>query len=62
MSQSKTRLLGFAMVVAAACPLAAAAQVFPSRTIEMIVPFAAGGGVDIIARSVASAMGDSLGQ
>ena len=62
MSQSKTRLLGFAMVVAAACPMAAAAQVFPSRTIEMIVPFAAGGGVDIIARSVASAMGDSLGQ
>jgi len=38
------------------------AQSWPSRPIEMIIPFAAGGGVDIIGRSVASAIADQLGQ
>jgi len=40
----------------------AGAQTWPARQIEMIVPYAAGGGVDIIFRSVATAMSEHLGQ
>jgi tripartite-type tricarboxylate transporter receptor subunit TctC len=38
------------------------AQAWPIRTIEMIVPFPAGGGVDVIARTAANAMAAELGQ
>jgi tripartite-type tricarboxylate transporter receptor subunit TctC len=53
---------------AAACVLvvvsaaSAAAQDFPKRPITMIVPFAAGGTSDVIARAVADQMGLALGQ
>jgi tripartite-type tricarboxylate transporter receptor subunit TctC len=41
---------------------AASAQKYPSRTIEVIIPFAAGGGVDLIGRSVAASLAEQLGQ
>jgi tripartite-type tricarboxylate transporter receptor subunit TctC len=40
----------------------AAAQQYPSRNISMIVPYAAGGPTDTVARVTAQAMGKSLGQ
>ena len=40
----------------------ASAQTYPSRPITMIVPFAAGGGVDVVARVVAERMRASLRQ
>ncbi len=40
----------------------ASAQKYPSRTIEVIIPFAAGGGVDLIGRSVAASIAEQLGQ
>ena len=40
----------------------AAAQSYPSRPITMIVPFAAGGITDIVARIVSERMKTSLGQ
>ena len=53
--------------LAVAVPLAlvaldANAQSWPSRPIEMIIPFPAGGGVDVIGRAVATAMSAQLGQ
>jgi len=45
------------LVVTAAC-----AQDFPKHPITMIVPFAAGGTSDVIARTVAEQMGKALGQ
>src|SRR5206468_4469069 len=41
---------------------AAAAQNYPSRPVTMVVPFAAGGPVDTIARIVGVPMGKTLGQ
>jgi len=40
----------------------ATAQVYPSRPITMVVPFAAGGGTDTIGRIMAERMRVSLGQ
>ena len=47
---------------AAAVALGAAAQDFPTRPVTIIVPFAAGGPTDTIARIIAQRMGQSLGQ
>ncbi|MFT4192784.1 MAG: tripartite tricarboxylate transporter substrate binding protein [Comamonas sp.] len=41
---------------------AAFSQPFPGRAIAVIVPYAAGGGVDIVTRIVAEALGQQLGQ
>jgi len=49
-----------ALAVLAAAP--AAAQTYPNRQITMIVPFAAGGPTDIIARIMADHMSRTLGQ
>jgi tripartite-type tricarboxylate transporter receptor subunit TctC len=57
----------FARVCLAAAWLAAAvgaasAQTYPSQQIRLIVPFAAGGGSDILARMIAEPLSKSLGQ
>jgi hypothetical protein len=44
------------------CATAAHAQDFPNRPIRIVVPFGAGGITDIIARTVAGQMSDTLGQ
>ena len=58
---SRRRLL-LAGLLAAANPGARAQAVFPSRPIKLIVGFAPGGAVDIIARAVGQQMGTTLGQ
>src|SRR5262245_31447398 len=40
----------------------AAAQVYPSRPITVVVPFAAGGTLDVVSRIVTERMRQSLGQ
>ena len=41
---------------------AAHAQAYPSRSITLVVPFAAGGPTDVVARTIAAAMAKPLGQ
>jgi tripartite-type tricarboxylate transporter receptor subunit TctC len=57
-----TRKLWLGLALAALCAGAAHAQKWPSRTVEMIIPFPAGGGVDVIGRSLATAFSEQFGQ
>src|SRR6266540_2098797 len=57
-----TRKLWLGLALAALCAGGANAQKWPSRTVEMIIPFPAGGGVDIIGRSLATAFSEQFGQ
>jgi tripartite-type tricarboxylate transporter receptor subunit TctC len=59
-----TSLLRYALVALACCALAgrAQAQEFPSRQITLIVPLAAGGAMDIVARGLAQKLSDRLKQ
>jgi tripartite-type tricarboxylate transporter receptor subunit TctC len=50
------------LVALAAFAAGAAAQQYPNRNISMIVPFAAGGPTDTVARVLGQAMGKPLGQ
>ena len=57
------RRFGFALVLLLALGAGhAGAQNWPARTIEMIIPFTAGGGVDVIGRAVATALAAQFGQ
>jgi tripartite-type tricarboxylate transporter receptor subunit TctC len=49
------------LAVAAASRARAQGGAYPARPIRMIVPFAAGGAADLVARVVAQGMGDELG-
>jgi len=64
MTMQRRRFLGIA-AAAAALPAAARradADDYPSRPITMIVPFAPGGGTDVLARVLADRMREPLGQ
>ena len=56
------RLTGLLAGVLALAAIPAAAQDYPTRPVTVIVPFAAGGPTDVIARIVTDNMAKSLGQ
>jgi tripartite-type tricarboxylate transporter receptor subunit TctC len=45
-----------------ACAATALAQPYPAKPVKVIVPFAPGGGSDIVARALTSKLSDALGQ
>ena len=52
-----------ALVIALACfSASASAQVYPSRVIRLVVPFAPGGSNDVIARIIGERLTEALGQ
>ena len=60
---ARTLLAGLLATQAILCAVAqASAQGYPNRPVVIIVPFAAGGGNDVLARLLAQRMGAALGQ
>lgn len=55
-------LIGAALAAVVSLVAPASAQTYPTRPVTMIVPFAAGGPTDVLARIVAARMGEVLGQ
>lgn len=56
------QLLAAALAFVLALSAAARAQDFPNRPMTMVVPFAAGGAVDVLARTIGARAGEILGQ
>ena len=61
MSDLAIKLSCVVALTAAEISHSALAQPYPARPVRMIVPFAPGGGTDLVARAVAAKMGESMG-
>jgi tripartite-type tricarboxylate transporter receptor subunit TctC len=60
--KTKLRSALFATAFVAGCVQAASAQGYPQQTIKIIMPFAAGGGADVVGRALAEQLTPLLGQ
>jgi tripartite-type tricarboxylate transporter receptor subunit TctC len=58
----KTTIGAVAFWLASWFASAAIAQDYPTRPVTMVVPFAAGGPIDVLGRMLAPALGEALGQ
>ena len=62
MKMLKRLLIGLLTAAGLMASVPASAQAWPSRPLQMIVPQGAGGSTDALARLVAQALGERLGQ
>ena len=62
MTMTRRTALAAVFALAAGAHGLASAQAYPSRPITIIVPYSAGGGMDVVARAVGKRLGEELGQ
>ena len=62
MKRRNALLTGAVLAAAALVPGLAIAQDYPNKTVKIVAPVQPGGGVDLVARTVAEQLGRSLGQ
>ena len=63
MNKARRTVISLAVLAAAAlAALPASAQRYPEKPLRYVVPYASGGGTDILARSLAPKVGEALGQ
>ncbi|MBM3347714.1 MAG: tripartite tricarboxylate transporter substrate binding protein [Betaproteobacteria bacterium] len=60
--RAATGLAFLVLTVALAAPIPARAQTFPTGPVRIVLPFATGGALDVMARAVAASMTATLGQ
>src|SRR5262249_55461767 len=58
----RTSLVSLALAALAVFATTATAQTWPERPVTMVVPFAAGGGTDLLGRIIAKQLSEVLGQ
>lgn len=58
----KYAALALAALVAAAAPVARAQKAYPTKPIRLLIPFAPGGGADVVARPFVQKLSEKLGQ
>jgi tripartite-type tricarboxylate transporter receptor subunit TctC len=58
----KRSLVAIALAALAGAPCAALAQAWPAKSVTLVVPFGPGGATDVVARTFAQRMSQSLGQ
>lgn len=56
------RAIATVLVLVFACCQPAAASSYPERTVTIVVPYAAGGGIDVVSRMLAQRLNERLGQ
>ena len=61
-NRRNTLAAGLAAITALLAPAGAIAQGYPTKPITLVVPFAAGGPTDVVARMLGAAMTKTLGQ
>lgn len=62
MRNTSKRRSFLAVALALTCLGAEAAPGYPNKPVKIVVPFAAGGGTDILARAIADKLGQTIGQ
>ena len=62
MRNTSKRRSFLAVALALTCLGAEAAPGYPNKPVKIVVPFAAGGGTDIVARAIADKLGQTIGQ
>jgi len=58
----RTNLKPIVFVLCALAPLTASAQTYPSKPVRLMVPFAAGGALDVVGRVIGAKLGDGWGR